>query len=103
MMKWLRKLFGMKSEDQHQHQDERQRLLFVSKRQLAEDTFAIVRLSWFDEYGVRRIDEINLIYEDETEEDMIPQFAMILADALRGGADVSVITEIEPALLGIID
>ena len=101
MMKWLRKLLGMTNE--HQHEDERQRLLFVSKRQLAEDTFAIVRLSWFDEDGVRRIDEVNLIYEDESEEDMIPQFAMIVADALRGGADVSVITEIEPALLGLIE
>ena len=97
MMKWLRKLFGMKDELK------RQRLLFVSKRELPEDTFAIVRLSWFDQDGVRTVDEVKLIYEDETEEDMIPQFAMIVAEALRGGADVSILTEIEPELLGIID
>ncbi len=97
MMKWLRKLFGMKDELK------RQRLLFVSKRELPEDTFAIVRLSWFDRDGVRTVDEVKLIYEDETEEDMIPQFAMIVAEALRGGADVSILTEIEPELLGIID
>lgn len=97
MMKWLRKLFGMGNEL------ERQRLLFVSKRELPEDTFAIVRLSWFDQDGVRTIDEVKLIYEDESEEDMIPQFAMIVAEALRGGADVSILTEIEPELLGILD
>lgn len=96
-MKWLRKLFGMKDEL------ERQRLLFVSKRELPDDTFAIVRLSWFDRDGVRQIDEVKLIYEDETEEEMIPQFALIVAEALRGGADVSILTEIEPELLGLID
>ena len=97
MMKWLRKLFGMKDEL------ERQRLLFVSKRELPEDTFAIVRLSWFDQDGVRTIDEVKLIYEDESEEDMIPQFALIVGEALRGGADVSILTEVDPELLGILD
>jgi hypothetical protein len=97
MMKWLKRLFGMKDEL------ERQRLLFVSKRELPEDTFAIVRLSWFDDDGVHSIDEVKLIYEDETEEDMIPQFALIVAEALRGGADVSILTKVEPELLGIVD
>jgi len=81
----------------------RQRMLFVSKRPMPEDTFAVVRLSWFNDEGVYSIDEIKLIYEDETEEDMIPQFALIVAEALRGGADVSILTEIEPELLGIVD
>jgi hypothetical protein len=97
MMKWLRKLLKM---DDELH---RQRMLFVSKRELPDDTFAVVRLSWFNDEGVYSIDEIKLIYEDETEEDMIPQFAMIVAEALRGGADVSILTEIEPQLLGIMD
>ena len=97
MMKWLRKLLRM---DDELH---RQRMLFVSKRKLPDDTFAIVRLSWFNDQGVYSIDEIKLIYENETEEDMIPQFAMIVAEALRGGADVSILTEIEPQLLGIMD
>jgi hypothetical protein len=97
MMKWLRKLLKM---DNELH---RQRMLFVSKRELPDDTFAVVRLSWFNDEGVYSIDEIKLIYEDETEEDMIPQFAMIVAEALRGGADVSILTEIEPQLLGIMD
>lgn len=97
MMKWLRKLLKM---DDELH---RQRMLFVSKRELPDDTFAVVRLSWFNDEGVYSIDEIKLIYEDEAEEDMIPQFAMIVAEALRGGADVSILTEIEPQLLGIMD
>ena len=97
MMKWLRKLLRM---DDELH---RQRMLFVSKRKLPDDTFAIVRLSWFNDQGVYSIDEIKLIYENETEEDMIPQFAMIVAEALRGGADVSILTEIEPQLLGLMD
>lgn len=65
MMKWLRKLFGMKDEL------ERQRLLFVSKRELSDDTFAIVRLSRFTEEGLYDVSEIKLIYEDESAEDMI--------------------------------
>ena len=97
MMKWLRKLFGMKDEL------ERQRMLFVSKRELPDDTFAIVRLSWFTKEGVYDVTEIKLIYEDETAEEMIPQFAMIVGEALRGGADVSILTDIEPELLGILD
>jgi hypothetical protein len=97
MMKWLRKLFGMKDEL------ERQRMLFVSKRELPEDTFAIVRLTWFTKEGLYDVSEIKLIYEDESAEDMIPQFAMIVGEALRGGADVSILTEIEPELLGIVD
>lgn len=96
MMKWLRKLFGMKDELK------RQRMLFVSKRELPKDTFAIVRLSWFTKEGVYDVSEIKLIYEDESAEEMIPQFAMIVGEALRGGADVSILTDIDPELLGII-
>ena len=97
MMRWLRKLFGMKDEL------ERQRMLFVSKRELPDDTFAIVRLSRFTHKGLRDVSEIKLIYEDESADDMIPQFAMLVGEALRGGADVSILTEIEPELLGILD
>jgi len=85
------------------HGIERQRMLYVSKRKLPEDTFAVVRLSWFSEYGVESIDEIKLIYEDQGEEDMIPEFSMIVAQALKGGADVSILTEIEPELLGFFE
>jgi len=55
MMKWLRRLLRM------DHEIERQRMLYVSKRELPEDTFAVVRLSWFSEYGIESIDEIKLI------------------------------------------
>lgn len=82
---------------------ERQRMLYVSKRELPEDTFAVVRLSWFSRYGVESIDEIKLIYEDQDEEDMIPEFSMIVAQALKSGADVSILTDIEPELLSFFD
>jgi len=82
---------------------ERQRMLYVSKRELPEDTFAVVRLSWFSEHGVESIDEIKLIYEDQDEEDMIPEFSMIVAQALKSGADVSILTDIEPELLSFFD
>lgn len=82
---------------------ERQRMLYVSKRELPEDTFAVVRLSWFSEYGVESIDEIKLIYEDQDEEDMIPEFSTIVAQALKSGADVSILTDVEPELLGFFD
>jgi len=97
MMKWLRRLLNM------DHEIERQRMLYVNKRELPEDTFAVVRLSWFSEYGIESIDEIKLIYEDQDEEDMIPEFSMIVAQALKGGADVSILTDIEPELLGFFD
>ena len=97
MMEWLQRLLEM------DHEIERQRMLYVSKRELPEDTFAVVRLSWFSEYGIESIDEIKLIYEDQDEEDMIPEFSMIVAQALKGGADVSILTDIEPELLGFFD
>ena len=85
------------------HEIERQRMLYVSKRELPEDTFAVVRLSWFSEYGIESIYEIKLIYEDQEEEDMIPEFSMIVAQALKGGADVSILTDIEPELVGFFE
>jgi ABC-type branched-subunit amino acid transport system substrate-binding protein len=60
-------------------------------------------LSWFSEYGVESIDEIKLIYEDQDEEDMIPEFSTIVAQALKSGADVSILADVEPELLGFFD
>jgi hypothetical protein len=97
MMEWLQRLLEM------DHEIERQRVLHVIKRELPEDTFAVVRLSWFSEYGIESVDEIWLIYEGQGEEDMIPKFSSVVAQALQSGADVSILTDIEPELLGFFD
>ena len=46
MMKWVRRALGMGQEI------ERQRLLFVTHRELPEDVFALVRITHFGTYGL---------------------------------------------------
>ena len=47
--------------------------------------------------------EVKLVYGDEDIDDMIPQFTMIVAEALQDGADVSIATSVDPSLLGLDD
>jgi hypothetical protein len=97
MMKWVRRALGMGQEI------ERQRLLFVTHRELPEDVFALVRITHFGTYGLTGVMEVKLVYGDEDIDDMIPQFTMIVAEALQDGADVSIATSVDPSLLGLDD
>lgn len=101
MMKWLRRLLRMERQQNSNEDLDRRRVLFVSNRDLPEDTFAIVRVTSFNNSGLSAVNEIKVIYQDESEDEMIPHFALIVAEALRGGADVSLITAIEPDALGL--
>lgn len=97
MMKWVRKVLEMS------HDIERQRLLYVVCRELSPEIFALVRITRYGQRGLLSVNEVKLIYGEEDIDDMIPQFAMIVAEALKGGADVSIVTEVDPELLGICD
>ena len=97
MMNWLCKAFGMGKEL------ERQRLLYAAKCRMPEDVFAIVRVTHFGVYGLVGVMEVKLVYGEEDLDEMIPQFALIVGEALRDGADVSVLCSVEPEALGIYE
>ena len=76
---------------------ERQRILYVCEHELPPEVFALVRLTWYHKGKPHRVDEVVL----EEEEDMMPGFANVIAEALKAGADVSIQTEYNSESLGI--
>jgi hypothetical protein len=97
MMNWLCKALGMGQEL------ERQRLLYAAKCKMPDDVFAIVRVTHFGVYGLMGVIEVKLLYGEEDLDEMIPQFALIVGEALRDGADVSILCSVEPEVLGICE
>ena len=77
--------------------DERQRVLYVSERELPPEIFAVLRLTWYKDGKPHRINEVIL----EEEEGIQDGFSEVVVEALKTGADVSILTEYNAASLGI--
>lgn len=77
--------------------DERQRILFVTERELPPEIFAILRLTWYHDNKPHRIDEVVL----QEEEGIQDGFVQVIVEALKTGADVSILTEYNAESLGI--
>ncbi len=61
------------------------------------ELLAVVRVSWFRKGMAYEVEE----YQIEESDDAPKQFAYIVGAALRQGADVCVLTQYEPAALGV--
>ena len=61
------------------------------------EIFAILRLTWYHDNKPHRIDEVVL----EEEEGIQDGFAKVIVEALKTGADVSILTEYNAESLGI--
>jgi hypothetical protein len=100
MHSWLLgflRLFGIKK------MTSRQRLLYAAQGQLPDDVFALVRITRFSDFYATNVLEVKLIYGEQSVEELAPGFRQILVEALKNGADVSVITDVSPVSLGICE
>jgi|TARA_B100000085_G_scaffold6838_1_gene6281 hypothetical protein len=76
------------------------RLLFFSKQELTEQTYAVIRITWFLEGKIAGVSETAIgLYE----EDVISEFSDLVGNALRAGCDVSVACIDDPQYLGIYE
>ena len=93
-MGWLDNLRRRKSEDPIN------RLLFFSKQELAEQNYAVIRITWFLDGKIAGVSEtaIGLF-----EQDVIGEFSEFVENALRAGCDVSVACIDDPQYLGIYE
>ena len=93
-MSWLDNLRKRKPEDPIN------RLLFFSKQELAEQTYAVIRVTWFVDGKVCGVSETSI---GVFEEDVIGEFSSFVGNALRAGCDVSVACIDDPQYLGIYE
>lgn len=77
---------------------DRKQLLYYVQQDVGEDSFALVRLTWFAEGKPIGVMETKI---RDDREDLIPEFAEIVGEALRGGADVSIMCGESAEALGI--
>ncbi len=78
----------------------RKQTLSCNQKSLPDDIFAIVRLAWFEDGQAIEVDEIQIM---EAGDDTISGFAALIGQALRQGADVSVLSAYPPEDLGIYE
>ena len=93
-MSWLDNLRKRKSEDPIN------RLLFFSKQELTEQTYAVIRVTFFSEGKIAGVSEMSIGMYDQ---DVIAEFSDLVGNALRAGCDVSVACIDDPQYLGIYD
>ena len=74
------------------------RLLFYRQDELQNEYYAVVRISWFDDGKVCGVTESKI---DTYDADVVMEFSDIVGNALRAGADVSVVCIDDPENLGI--
>ena len=91
-MSWLDK-FRNRKVNKHEN-----RLLFYRQDELQNEYYAVVRISWFNDGKVCGVTESKI---DSYDADVVMEFSDIVGNALRAGADVSVVCIDDPENLGI--
>tara|TARA_R100000406_G_C3069414_1_gene113739 strand:+ start:497 stop:781 length:285 start_codon:yes stop_codon:yes gene_type:complete len=91
-MSWFDKFRNRKPEDY------RGRTLYYQQDELKDRYYAVVRISWFNDDKVCGVTESKI---DSYDADVVMEFADIVGNALRAGADVSVVCIEDPENLGI--
>ena len=93
-MSWLDNLRKRKPEEPIN------RLLFFSKQELTEQTYAVIRITWYLHGKISGVSETSIGMYDQ---DVIAEFSDLVGNALRAGCDVSVACIDDPQYLGIYD
>ena len=96
-MSWLDKLCKRQPEEP---EEPIQRLLFYSQQELQNEFYAVVRVTWFHGDKICGVTESKI---DTYNADVILEFSDIVGNALRAGADVSVICIDDPECVGITE
>jgi hypothetical protein len=94
-MGWIDKLCKRQPEEPNEPV---RRLLFYSQQELENEFYAVVRVTWFDGNKVCGVSECKI---DTYNADVILEFSDIVGNALRAGADVSVICIDDPECVGL--
>lgn len=94
-MSWLDKLCKRQPEEP---EEPIRRLLFYSQQELENEFYAVVRVTWFYGDKVCAVTETKI---DTYDADVVIEFSEIVGNALRAGADVSIICIDSPADLGL--
>ena len=76
----------------------RKQLLFFTKDQLKENYFAVIRITWFAAGQICAVNEA-VVYQDDLE--AVAEFSGIVGEALRSGADVSIVCIASSADVGL--
>ena len=75
----------------------RRQELSCSRKEMPNDVFAVIRLAWFREDKLYSVEELQVITECE---DKINVVQLLVQEALKAGADVSVLSACHPTALG---
>ena len=78
----------------------RKQLLFFSQDELKHNYFAVVRITWFAAGRICAVNEA-VVYEDDVV--AVAEFSGIVGEALRGGADVSVVCIASSEDVGLVE
>ncbi len=78
----------------------RKQLLFFSQDELKHNYFAVVRITWFAAGRICAVNEA-VVYEDDVV--AVAEFSGIIGEALRGGADVSVVCVASSEDVGLVE
>ena len=76
------------------------RLLFFTKQELTEQSYAVIRITWYIDGQIGGVSETSIGLYDQ---DVIAEFSDLVGNALRAGCDVSVACIDDPQYLGIYD
>jgi len=75
----------------------RRQQLSCSRKEMPDDVFAVIRLAWFREGKLYSVEELQVISECE---DKVNVVQLLVHEALKAGADVSVLAACHPTALG---
>ena len=78
----------------------RKQLLFFSQDELKHNYFAVVRITWFAAGRICAVNEA-VVYEDDLV--AVAEFSGIVSEALRGGADVSIVCVASSEDVGLVE
>jgi len=76
----------------------RKQLLFFTQDQLKPNYFAVIRITWFAAGEICAVSE-SVVHQSDLE--TVAEFSGIVGEALRGGADVSVVCIAKAAEVGL--
>jgi len=92
MMNWIAALIEMGASKPRKQQ------LFCTQETLSPNLFAIMRLTWYRKGKPYEVDEMSI---EQAEEGTEAAVHMLVKEALKSGADVSIICACPPEALGI--
>lgn len=92
MMNWIAAINAMGARRPRKQQ------LFCSRKELPNEVVAVIRLTWYKNSRAYSVEELQIIdLLDETDKAV----QMLIQEALKAGADVSVLTAQCPTRFGI--